>query len=249
MSYPVALLRRRPVRSFLVVIASISLTVATSSLAPTAPRAEGIADRPNAVIVGDSITASHEPFIQSAFERQGIPGIIIAAHGARRISESYVYNGEFIPSGVSAVRDLQARGIDPRLWVIELGTNEILPMLGCSCPDQLAFADDLIGEMLNTLGPAAQVAWVTTSFRTAPLATNTFNEALRRRAAVDPRMTLSDWHALTVTHPGWFKDPVHPNDWGGLVLTSLYIDTVSKLLAPPLPPPSPHSHADRLGMF
>jgi hypothetical protein len=178
----------------------------------------------------------------------GIPGIIFDAQQARQVVKSVVYGGDYIRSGVLAISQLENRGIRPKLWIIELGTNDVPALLGASRSNQVAYADVLIGQLLDTLGPDAQVAWVTVSFRLIPLESDAFNEALRRRAAVDSRMTLVDWHALSITHADWFADSVHPNDLGAVALGHLYVETVLELLDSPPRPPSAYPHAERLGM-
>jgi lysophospholipase L1-like esterase len=228
----------------IVVVLAIASVVGSS-----APPVAGIADRPNAVIIGDSITAFHEPALAVAFRDRGIPNVTLDAQQARQIEASVTYADEFIRSGISAISQLQNSGVNPKLWIIELGANDVWTSLGKGRDEQVAYAYRLIGQLLDTLGPAAQVAWVTVSFRTYPLESDAFNEALRQRAAIDPRMTLVDWHALSVTHPEWFTDPVHPNELGAMALGRLYVDSVLELLESPaeLPCVCPE-HAERMGM-
>jgi lysophospholipase L1-like esterase len=238
-------LGRRFASWLVIVVATAAASIVGASSAPVA----GIADRPNAVIIGDSITAFHEPALAAAFRDRGIPGIIFDAQQARQIEASVTYADESIRSGISAIAELKNNGVDPKLWIIELGTNDVWNSLGEGRDEQVAYAYKLIGQLLDTVGPSAPVAWVTVSFRMYPLESDAFNEALRRRAAIDPRMTLIDWHAHSVTHADWFADPVHPNELGAKALGQLYVDTVLELLASPpeLPCVCPQ-HAERLGM-
>jgi hypothetical protein len=226
----------------------VAITAGVASIAQSPQPAAGITQRPNAVIVGDSITAFHIPVVAAAFERQGIPGIMIDAQPARQIQQSVTYEDEFIRSGILAITQLKNRLVDPRLWIIELGTNDIPAAIGSERHEQVAAADNLINQVLDLLGPGAQIAWVTVSFRIFPGESDAFNDAIRRRAAIDPRLTLIDWHALSVTHPDWFADAVHPNDRGASELSELYVRTVLELLDSPPKPPELYPHATRLGM-
>jgi lysophospholipase L1-like esterase len=219
-----------------------------ASVAHSPQPAVGVTERPNAVIIGDSITAFHMPVIAAEFEGRGIPGIMIDAQPARQIERSVTHEGEYIRSGILSITQLKIRLIDPRLWIIELGTNDIPAAIGSDRHEQVAAADDLIVQVLDVLGPEARIAWVTVSYRTFPGESDAFNEALRRRATVDSRLTLVDWHALSVTHHDWFADAVHPNEGGASELSELYVRTVLNLLYSPPKPPGLYPYARRLGM-
>lgn len=220
------------------------------SQAGSAGPADGRPAPLDVVIVGDSITRMHTPYLRSAVAARGVRNVEFEAQNGRRTAATYVASGEtaqYIRSGVSVVRELRTQGIDPRLWIVQLGANDVQANLGCGC-DLVASADRSIGRLLDAVGPTARVAWVTTSYGAVAWQANAFNEALRRRAAVDPRMTLVDWHAATVMHPDWFIDGLHPNATGAVALGRLYADTVIELLYTPPPPPPRHPPAERLGM-
>lgn len=198
------------------------------------------ADAPAAdvVVVGDSLTADPQETIAAHLEQSGLTSVHIDALGARRISTSYEFQG-WRNAGLDAIHAIHAQGIDPVLWVVELGTND-LPMIStCGCSHPEAMAGDLIDAVLAAIGNGEPVAWVTVLNRDDPIGTAAFNEALWRRAGVDPLLTLIDWHATAVGHPEWFADHVHQNDAGVLVFAEMYAVAIRRLLAEPLTAPDP----------
>ena len=156
---------------------------------------------------------------------------------ARRIAVSFQFQG-YRDSGIERIRALRASGVDPDLWVIQLGTNDLGAVKNCGCADPVAFAGDLIDRLLEELPANRPVAWVTVLYRDDYDLTNTFNEALRRRAATNPYMRLIDWARLSLQRPDWFIDPVHQSIDGVVRFTQMYVDDIRALLAdPPGPPP------------
>jgi lysophospholipase L1-like esterase len=158
--------------------------------------------------------------------------------------------GGYVDSGIARIRSLQDRGIRPKLWVIELGTNDLYSIKRCGCSDPVAFAGALIDRLRAQIGPATPTAWVTVMNRADYDVTNTFNEALRRRAAVDPYFRMIDWATLSLNQPGWFSDGVHQTIAGLRAFSDMYVRDISALLRdlPGPPPPSAGTQtAVRLG--
>jgi len=78
------------------------------------------------VIVGDSVTGGNTSFIGPTLRNAGLD-VRLKALSARRIAVSFRFFGLLRDSGIARVRALQAAGVAPELWVIQLGTND----LGC----------------------------------------------------------------------------------------------------------------------
>ncbi len=209
---------------------------------------EGRPGQPEVVIVGDSLTGGNSSYITPALRSAGLDARVEGL-SARRIAVSYNFLG-YRDSGIERIRSLRAAGVDPELWVIQLGTNDLGVVKNCGCADAIAFAGALIDRLLAELPADTPVAWVTVMNRADFDVTNTFNEALRRRAVVNPYLRLIDWAALSLQRPDWFIDPVHQTIDGVVRFTQMYIDEIRALLAdPPGPrPPLPGiQRAVRLG--
>jgi lysophospholipase L1-like esterase len=194
---------------------------------------DGRPGQPDVVIVGDSLTGGNVSYIAPALRGAGLDARVEGL-SARRIAVSFTFEG-YRDSGIERIRTLRASGIDPDLWVIQLGTNDLGVIKNCSCSDPVAFAGDLIDRLLAELPANRPVAWVTVMNRADYHVTITFNEALRRRAVINPYMRLIDW---AKQRPDWFVDPVHPTIEGVVSFTKLYIDDIRVLLAEP-PGPAP----------
>jgi hypothetical protein len=216
-----------------VIAATLSIVAAVSVHGPV----EGQPAQPDVVIVGDSLTGGNASYIRPRLHSAGLDARVEGL-SSRRIAVPVRFLG-YRDSGIDRIRSLRAAGVDPDLWVIQLGTNDLGSVANCACPDRVAFAGDLIDRLLTELPPNRPVAWVTVMNRADFDITNTFNEALRRRAAVDPYLRLIDWAALSLQRPDWFLDAVHQNVTGLIPFTQLYVDEIRSLLAdPPGPVPS-----------
>ncbi len=198
---------------------------------------EGRPGQPDVVIVGDSLTGGNSSYITPVLRSAGLDARVEGL-SARRIAVSLNLLG-YRDSGIERIRSLRAAGVEPELWVIQLGTNDLGAVKNCKCPDPIAFAGALIDRLLAELPADTPVAWVTLMNRADFAVTNTFNEALRRRAVVNPYMRLIDWAGLSLQRPEWFIDPVHQSVDGLVRFTQMYIDEIRSLLAdPPGPTPS-----------
>jgi lysophospholipase L1-like esterase len=219
------------------VVGVLAATLSIIAVAAINGPVEGQPAQPDVVIVGDSLTGGNASYIRPTLSAAGLDARVEGL-SSRRIAVSFWYLG-YRDSGIERIRSLRAAGVDPDLWVIQLGTNDLTFIANCGCPDRVAFAGSLIDRLLAELPPNRPVAWVTVMNRADFDITNTFNEALRRRAAVDPYVRLIDWAALSLMRPDWFIDAVHPNVTGLVRFTQLYVDEIRSLLAePPGPPPT-----------
>ena len=238
---------RRSAARFLLACTLVAGFVPASGLNSGATAAPG---QPDVVIVGDSLTGGNTSFIGPTLRNAGLD-VRLEALSARRIAVSYQFLGPR-DSGVARVRALKAAGVAPELWLIQLGTNDLGAVQNCRCPDPIAFAGDIIDQLLDEIGTGVPIAWVTLLNQSQEDATRWFNHAISIRAARDPYMALVDWRAITVNRPDLFLDDVHPNVAGVVVLTQMYIDHISALLADPLGPHTPGpglASAERIGSF
>lgn len=218
--------------------ASVAISaVGIAALSLSAVPASGQTPQPDAVIVGDSLTGGNATYIENSLRSNGLSNVRVEGLSGRRIAVSF-QSRRYVDSGIARIRSLQERGIRPKLWVIELGTNDLWSIERCGCPDPVAFAGALIDRLRAQIGPATPTAWVTVMNRENYDVTNTFNEALRRRAAVDPYFRIIDWATLSMMQPGWFSDGVHQNMAGLRAFSDMYVRDISALLRDlPGPPP------------
>lgn len=224
------------------------MALATIGAITASGPAEGRPGQPDVVIVGDSLTGGNTSYMAPTLRSAGLD-VRLEGLSARRIAVSYEFLG-YRDSGIERIRSLRSSGVDPELWVIQLGTNDMKSVTNCGCADQVAFAGALIDRLLVELPTNTPVAWVTLMNRADYDVTNTFNEALRRRAVVNPYMRLIDWAALSLQRPEWFIDPVHQTIDGVVRFTQMYVDEIRALLAAPpgpTPPTTGTQRAVRLG--
>jgi lysophospholipase L1-like esterase len=220
---------------------SIALgTIGIGALSLSAAPASGQVPQPDAVIVGDSLTGGNATYIESSLRSNGLSGVRVEGLSGRKIAVSFQSRG-YVDSGIARIRSLQERGIRPKLWVIQLGTNDLYSVKRCECSDPVAFAGALIDQLRREIDPATPTAWVTVMNRADYGVTNTFNEALRRRAAVDPYFRLIDWATLSMMQPGWFIDDVHQSMAGLRAFSEMYVRDISALLRDPPGPPAPRT--------
>jgi lysophospholipase L1-like esterase len=230
------------------VISAVGVVLGLAGAVVMGGDVEGQPGQPDVVIVGDSLTSDNASSIGPALAEAGVEARLEGL-GARQIAVSIEYYG-YRDSGVERIRSLRAAGVDPALWVIQLGTNDLGAIATCQCPDRVAFAVGLIDQLLAEVPPNRPIAWVTVMNRADFDVTNAFNEALRRRAVRNPYMRLIDWSRLSLERPDWFIDAVHPNVDGAARFTQMLVDDISALLAAP-PGPAPTQpgmqRATRLG--
>lgn len=191
----------------------------------------------DAVIIGDSLTGGNVSYLRPTLAASGLR-VRLEGLSARRIAQSFSFRG-YRDSGIERVRTLHAEGVEARLWVVQLGTNDLASIMNCRCAEPTAFAGELIDQLLVEIGTDTPIAWVTVVDRTRWDATNAFNEALAIRAATNPYFALISWSDLAASRPDWFDDHVHPTFTGLAAFTQMYIDGIRTLLADPLGPRPP----------
>lgn len=192
------------------------------------------------VVVGDSITADNLEVIGNHLAHAGTTSVAFEARAARRIADSYEWHG-WRSSGLEAIDSVRRAGVEPALWVIELGTNDMFLVADLAWPDKVDAAGALIDSVVDAVGPDAPIAWVSVLHRDDPEVSRAFNQALLDRAVANPRMVVVDWHHTAIDHPEWFLDMVHPNTVGAGALAELYSEAIGRWLdqAPALIAPTP----------
>ena len=213
----------------------------SASSGPFAPAVRGEVTPPpcpSVVVVGDSLTAIRPQATTTAFERIGVP-VTVDARSSRRVPADVPVEGL---SGVRAVRDLLAEGVDAACWVVALGSNDLLwvETPGRYGPDARGTVEAYLTMMTDAIeadrgdGETVdrRIFWVNLDHhrRYGPEAT-LFNSILVERGARDPLFDVIDWYALSSAHPEWFVDSVHVNAAGydaRAALVAGTIDTVNR---------------------
>jgi hypothetical protein len=183
-------------------------------------------------IVGDSIIGGNVTYIQSVLTESDLPPWHIDGRSARRMVTPVVTSQWNASSGLDAIRATRALGHDPKRWVIELGTNDAGSVTNCSCADQVAYADALIGRLVDEIGSGSQIVWVNVRGSTSGVLA--INAALAARASASPStFQVADWNGYTAGRDAWFVDGVHPTATGAVELGRFILAAVNAL--PPLP--------------
>jgi lysophospholipase L1-like esterase len=204
-------------------------SAASNKNAPTAqPLPTGIGKLPAAQVtrtkfamVGDSITKASSKSLTTVLENQGFTDINIEAEVSRRIA---VGDGKAEPlSGVKTLFTMMSDGVDPDVWAIAMGTNDVGKYKNA---DEYA---TLIDQMMSMPDAKKPMVWVDVYNPTQLAGTKLFNEVLRQRAVARGNTTVLSWFDLASDPKEKIlrDDHIHPNDKGTLV----FADLVSAALA------------------
>ncbi|MEM8618451.1 MAG: hypothetical protein AAGF73_01885 [Actinomycetota bacterium] len=204
---------------------TFATTVAEAGTESQTVTADERGGNPSVVVVGDSLTADNAPQIDAHLRGARVGGVHLAALGGRRIDVDYEFFG-WNNSGRDEIARLRASGVDPLLWIVELGTNDLRELAGCGCADPAVVAGELIDVILDAVGERGEIVWVTVHDREAPIESAVFNSELRRRVVLGDIDALADWSGVARSGEGWFLDRVHPNHIGAGALAGLYADAI-----------------------
>jgi lysophospholipase L1-like esterase len=189
-------------------------------LAPTAPTDPPAQPR-TMVMVGDSITFMSTEPLEVALASTGLQVMRIDAQVGRRMTVGT--RGGLHP-GTDVVQFLEA-AIDPDLWVIALGANDIEQY-----PDAEAYTEQ-IDELVRTVPRGAPLVWVNAWHRDALEHCEIFNDALADRLDRRDRTHIVDWYSQGEVDGVVSDDGVHPTESGTEVFALLTAAGVSDLLA------------------
>lgn len=217
-------------------VMTLALVVAVTG--PGAPaQARSVPARPvgppsaTVAVIGDSIVAGNRVIVQAAFASAGAPATVFDAVSGRAMIYRNRLGGGLVNSGLDAVQAVRQAGYRPSLWVVELGTNDRWGVQSCRCPDLVAFAGIRIDRVRAEIGFDQKILWM--NVRNDSIGAAAINEALRRR--VGPLFEVIDWDTVTRGRADWFKDKVHPNREGAVVLGELLAAAVVLEVATSLP--------------
>ena len=178
-------------------------------------------DRTKFAMVGDSITKASLKPLTAALDQLGYTEIKIEAEVSRRID---VGDGKAEPlSGVKTMLTMISDGVDPDVWAIAMGTNDV-----GKYPDAAAYGS-LIDEMMSMPDAKVPIVWVDVYNPNQLPGTKIFNLVLRERARARGNATVLSWFDLASNPKSKIlrSDHIHPNPAG----TVVFADLVSKALA------------------
>ncbi len=166
-------------------------------------------------LVGDSITFEHGEVYAAALAACGAPDAVIDARSGRMITTTDGNPFGPIPSGLAAIEMIE-RTVDPGVWLIELGVNDVnlgvFDEGGMQCT---------IKRVLELLDPDDVVFWVGT-WTVGPRAhlAAEFTTSLETH----DRITVLDWPAVAEE---LVYDGLHPTSEGARQLAAMYCDCLS----------------------
>jgi lysophospholipase L1-like esterase len=196
----------------------------------TAPPADGLPDpaapaggggaspSPTSLaMIGDSITEASTPALKAVLANAGFSKLTIDGDTGRRIDEGTGKKGEPL-AGTKVLAKLVAQGVDPDVWVIALGTNDV----GHYDSDPSEY-DRLIDELVAQIPKSKPLVWVDTFVSAQPKATLTWNALVRRKMSARGHAKVANWYAEASDPKRNIlrKDDLHPNDNGVLVFADL----------------------------
>ncbi len=189
---------------------------------PGGLRAEDPDDVRSIVMIGDSITVASQQALEERFAGAGYESASVQAQSGKRTAMSTSDN----PSGVKVAEFIMGADDDhdDELWVVALGTNDILQY---ASPDQLAAA---INEMLNAVPDDVPLVWVDTYWRDQPDGAAVVNTVVADRLARRGNSVLARWSDVAGGDGVLRSDGVHPTPDGTLVFADTVVAKVDEFL-------------------
>lgn len=166
-------------------------------------------------MIGDSITRAATKSLTTVLQAKGFTDIVIEAENSRRIA---VGDGKGEPlSGVKTLFTMVSEGIEPDVWAIAMGTNDV-----GKYKDANEYAA-LIDQMLSIPPASVPIVWVDVYNPNQLAGTKMFNTVLRERAAARGNTTVQSWFTLASDPKENIlgTDHIHPNQQGTVVFADL----------------------------
>ncbi len=171
--------------------------------------------RTSIAVIGDSITEGSTDALNETLAAAGFTDVHIDGKHSRRID---VGDGKGSPlAGVKVIYQLIADGVDPDVWVVALGTNDV-----GQYPDAESYGS-LIDEITSMLPADRPLVWADVYRPGEDKQTAMFNDVLRGRMEDRGHAEIADWWTAA-TDPAQrvlSSDGLHPNKNGRLVFASL----------------------------
>lgn len=162
-------------------------------------------------VVGDSIALSAEPYVTGALEGLGVDVVVYDAVQNRRM----VNGSGAVDSGRNAVRDVVEWGVEPDLWLVALGTNDVGALTG---RDAWQIAVD---EFMAEIPDDADVVWIDTWVEPLDEHAIDFNDALRDELRTRDDVWVLDWHGRAGEEGLIVADGVHLTEAGRIEFARL----------------------------
>ncbi|MGD9997984.1 MAG: GDSL-type esterase/lipase family protein [Ilumatobacteraceae bacterium] len=180
-------------------------------------------DATKMAMVGDSITEGSADAIRYTLTAEGFTAIDIDGVTSRRIEEG---DGKVSPlSGVATLYGMLGNPeIDPDVWVIALGTNDV----GQYAED--ADYRRLIQSVLDMIPDGVPLVWVNTFRSDKPEASVTFNSILFDEVSRREHSVVASWYdqASRDDETRVLRDDgVHPNQHGRVVFAALVAEGIA----------------------
>lgn len=195
----------------------------TGDLDPSAVRP---GDRPSTVaMVGDSITVASAEHLTEALAGLGLEVLLVDAQVGRRMTvgqRDHLVPGSDVVQYVAAV-------LEPELWILALGTNDI-----GQYPEPGLIAEQ-VAEVLRPIPEGAPVVWVDTWIRDRPDQARAVNEAIRSALDARPAAIVVDWASHATDDGVLAADGVHLSDGLGRVRFAEVVASGIEALIGPAP--------------
>jgi lysophospholipase L1-like esterase len=181
-------------------------------------------DAESVVMVGDSITQGSKDAIVYTLAASSLTDVIIDGVPSRRIQvgDGTTENPE---AGIDAIQRLLRAGVDPDVWVIALGTNDIAKY---ESVDDYAL---LITTVVALLPDDAPLVWVNAYRGDYPDESRQFDEVLADTLRDRDRTAVLDWAALASAPDQQVlrDDDVHPNPEGRAAFARLVASGIEQV--------------------
>lgn len=182
-------------------------------------RAEA-SDLTSVVVVGDSITQGSRDAIRYVLTADGFTDVTVDGVPSRRIETGGGANPE---SGIQAIYRMLAEGVDPDVWVIALGTNDI-----GKYPTDEEYAG-LVEFVLDIVPEDRPLVWVDAFRDDYPEDSRRFNEILESELGERDGTALVRWADAVTNDPSLLRDGVHPRDEGEALFAIMIAEALSDL--------------------